>query len=67
MIPAAIGLVRNARQERPYGRQRIVLRPESGELGMMTVAPGRAGQHLLREERLAPRRDQTLRVKVSRM
>ena len=43
------------------------MRPEPRKLRMMPIALGGSREHLLREQRLAPRRHKALGIKILRM
>ncbi len=51
----------------PDRRQRLRLFLETLQLRVMAITPGRAREHLLREQRLPPGGHQSLRIQVSRM
>jgi hypothetical protein len=50
-----------------HGGHRFSVRAKTDELRMMPVAPGFAAQNFLRQQRLAPERDESFGIEIFRM
>jgi hypothetical protein len=66
-ITSSLRLPREASQKHRHRSQRITLRLKACQLGMIPVTLSRPSKHLLREERLSPRRHQPFRVQIPRV
>ena len=67
LVAATRCLLCQAGEKRCDDRERFRMRLKPHKLWMMPVAPGGAREHLLREQRLTPRRYQSLGIEVARM